>query len=96
MTAKEELHDLVEKLPDSELATAQRFLRYLYETSTDPLLRPLMNAPSDDELETEEERSTVQEAKQEIARGEVYSWEEIRAKLRELERLEAEGHQKAS
>jgi len=81
VTLKEELHRLVDKLPQSELRSAQRFLRYLNDTARDPLLQTLANAPIDEEPETEEERRAVQIAREEVARGEVKSLEEVRSEL---------------
>jgi len=42
--AKEKLHHLVERVPDGEVHTAERFLEYL-ASSDDPVMRALMNAP---------------------------------------------------
>jgi hypothetical protein len=73
MSARDTVHRLIDELPESELTTAERFLNYLRAT-TDPVLRVLLEAPIDDESETEEERQAVQEAREELARGEV-RWE---------------------
>jgi hypothetical protein len=48
MNARKTLHDLVDKLPDSELLTAARILRAL-EAPADPFEALLANAPEDDE-----------------------------------------------
>ena len=80
MTTKEELHRLVEELPKNELPAARRYLEYLRNMG-DPLLRALMEAPLDDELETDAERAAVQEAWEAITRGEVVSDEELRIEL---------------
>jgi hypothetical protein len=68
--AKEELHRLVEKLPVHELHAAQRFLEYLRHVGSDAVLQALQHAPEDDELETPEEQAAVQEAREQLARGE--------------------------
>lgn len=81
MTVKEELHRLVDKLPESELPTARRFLRYLNDMATDPLLRTLANAPIDDEPETPEEAAAVERAKEDMAAGRVTPLEEARRRL---------------
>ena len=47
----------------------------------DPVLRAFLNAPEDDEPESEEERAAVEEAYEDIARGEVLSHEELKRKL---------------
>ena len=48
MDARKILHDIVEKLPESELLTAARILKAL-EQPADPLRILLANAPEDDE-----------------------------------------------
>lgn len=80
MSTRDKLHRLVDELPESELAAAERFLHYLRATA-DPVLRALLEAPLDDEPETEEERQAVQEAWEELARGEVRTLEEVRREL---------------
>ncbi len=49
MTVKEELHQLVDSLPENELPVARRFLEFLADLSCDPVLRALHEAPIDDE-----------------------------------------------
>ena len=68
MTDKTTLHQLIEELPESELLAAERFLAYLRDMA-DPVRRALLTAPWDDEPETDEERQTVQDAREELARG---------------------------
>ena len=40
-----------------------------------------MEAPEDDEEETEEETAMIEEARQEYLRGEARPWEEVREEL---------------
>ena len=80
MPTRDTCHRLIDELPESELAAAERFLQYLRAT-TDPVLRALLEAPPDDEPETEEERQAVQAARDELARGEVRTLEEVRQAL---------------
>jgi hypothetical protein len=80
MSARDALHRLINELPESELATAERFLHYL-RTTTDPVLRALLEAPPDDEPETDEECQAVHEAREELARGDVRTLEEVRREL---------------
>ena len=56
--AREELHRLLDRIPESDVPTARKFLRSLL----DPVELALLNAPADDEPETEEERSAVEAA----------------------------------
>jgi hypothetical protein len=80
MTTKATLHRIIEELPESELVAAERFLAYLRDMA-DPVRRALLTAPWDNELETEDERQAVQEARNELARGEVYPLDEVRREL---------------
>lgn len=83
MTLKEKLHRLIDDLPPSELAAAERFLEYLRDRGTDPVLRALESAPEDDEPETPEEAAAVQEAREDLMAGRVISHEEARRRLLE-------------
>ncbi len=76
MTTREELHQLVEELPESELQSARRYLVYLRDF-VDPVLKAWLDAPEDDEPETEEERRAVEEAYEDLRAGRVVSSEEI-------------------
>lgn len=80
MTTRDDLRRLVDQLADDELHAARRYLEYLKDCG-DPVLRAFLNAPEDDEPETEEERLTVEEAKAEIRRGEGRTWEDVRREL---------------
>jgi hypothetical protein len=64
MATREELHRLVDELPDDELEAARRYLQYLrdYDNYGDPLVSALADAPCDDELTTDEEDATAREA----------------------------------
>ena len=81
MTIKEDLHRVVDELPERELHTALRFLEYLRDVCRDPLLRALMEAPEDDEPLSLEEAQGADEAWQEYLRGEARPWEEVREEL---------------
>jgi hypothetical protein len=80
MPTRDTLHRLIDEPPESELTTAERFLNYLRATA-DPVLKALLDAPIDGEPETEEERRAVQAAREELARGEVRTLEEVRREL---------------
>ena len=80
MITKATLHQIIEELPESELVAARRFLAYLRDT-VEPVRWALLTAPWDDEPETEDERQAVQEARNELARGEVYPLGEVRREL---------------
>ena len=74
MSSRQQLHDLVEQLPETEVPAAHRVLQAL---CLDPVQLSLLTAPYDDEPETEEERAAVQQAREELARGEVIPFEDV-------------------
>ena len=78
MTTRETLHHLVDELSECQWSEAERYLTGL--NTSDPVLRAFLLAPVDDEPETDEERAAVDEARAEVARGEVSSWEEVKAR----------------
>ena len=80
MTTKQDLHQLIDDLPESVLPEAERFLESL-RAGDDPLLRALLEAPEDDEPLTPEDIAAIEEGKAEIARGEGIPWEVVRAQL---------------
>jgi len=81
VATRDEVHRLVEELPEEELHTAKRFLEFLRDRGGDPLLRTLAEAPEDDEPETEEECRAAEEAWAEYLRGEARPLEDVREEL---------------
>jgi hypothetical protein len=75
--AKERLHQLVDRVPDGEVHTAERFLEYL-ATSDDPMMRALMNAPEMDEPLSDADREALEEGRRALEAGDVVSHEELR------------------
>ncbi len=80
MTTRENLHKLVDLLPESEWEAARRVLEERL-SKHDPVLHAFLNAPEDDEPETEEERAAVEEACEELRAGEELSHEDVKKKL---------------
>lgn len=58
---RDELHVLLDHIPDTGIATARKFLRAL----VDPVELSLLNALPDDEPESDEERAAVEAARAE-------------------------------
>lgn len=79
--SREKLHRLIEELPEQEVQPAERFLEYLRNVGSDPVVRAFMDAPLDDEPLTPEDERAIREAKDEIARGEGIPWEDARQLL---------------
>ena len=77
---KEELHGLIDELAERDLYTAKHFLAYL-RNIRDPMMQKLVETPYDDEPLTEEDIAALDEAYEAIARGEVYTDEEVRRQL---------------
>lgn len=77
---RDELHHLIDQLPDRDLYTAKRFMAYLRNTR-DPMMQKLVEAPYDDEPLTEEDEAALAEGWEAFARGDVYSDEEVRHQL---------------
>ncbi len=77
MTAKEQLRARIEQLTEDEAAETLRLL----DQRIEPVIRLLDDAPPDDEPTTPEEETAVQLAREEIARGETVTLEELRAEL---------------
>jgi hypothetical protein len=78
MIAREDVHHLLDELPDDLLPYIARQLGALRD---DPLARLLLTAPIDDEPETEEERAAVQAAREEAARVGYVSDEDLDREL---------------
>jgi predicted transcriptional regulator len=74
---KERLHELVDRIPEGEVHTAERFLEYL-ASSDDPLLRALMNAPEMNEPLSDADREALEEGRRALEAGDVVSHEELR------------------
>ncbi len=72
-----DLHRLISDVPDSELETVRGFI----VRRIDPVERALMDAPLDDEPETDEERAAVAEAQEAYARGDVVADEDLDREL---------------
>lgn len=68
MASRQNLHRLVEDLPETELTRAQRLLEVLREMAEPPHFT-LENAPEDEEAETPEEAAAVAEAWREHKEG---------------------------
>ena len=67
MATKQQLHDLIERLPENEVASVYRLLAGLL---ADPLWIAGVTAPADDEPYTPEQQADDAEAQAAIDRGE--------------------------
>lgn len=79
---KEELHRLVDALPERETIVVKRFLELLLTTNTDDSwIEFLKNPPETDESLDEEDLKAIKEAEKAIAEGKVQPWEEVKKEL---------------
>ncbi len=78
MSIKEDVHRLIDALPEDELPVAQRLLASLLTKERDPLIQHLMHSPIDDEPYTSEEQAEDEEGWQEYLSGKGRDWEEVR------------------
>jgi nucleoid-associated protein YejK len=80
MTAKEQLRERIDELTEAEAADTLDYLARRREPR-DALTEFLDQAPIDDEPVSEEEERAVQEARDEIARGQTISLEQLKREL---------------
>jgi hypothetical protein len=78
MPTKQQLHDLVDRLPDESTDAA---LRVLAGLAADPALYALLIAPLDDEPYTEQQQREDAEAIAAIERGEGITTDELSRQL---------------
>ncbi len=76
---KQELHDLVDRLSDEDLAEALAYVRWLISDAASH--GPLAAVPIDDEPETEEERAAVGRALEQLQTGDVIPHAQVRREL---------------
>ena len=67
MPSRQQLHDTIDRLPDTELLPALRFLEFLVDLP-----------PLDDEPYSDSERAEDELARQELARGERITLDEMK------------------
>ena len=77
--SREALHELIDRIPESEIVAAQRVLERL---ASDAAFRAAMSAPPDDEPVTEGDAEAIARARRDLQAGMVISHDEI---LREFE-----------
>jgi hypothetical protein len=71
---RETLHELIDRIPEGEIAAAQRFLEFL---ATSAAFRAALSAPPDDEPITRGDAESIARAHRDIQAGKVISHEEI-------------------
>lgn len=79
--SREDLHRPVDALPENELLGVLRFLEFVRSRTPDPFLLALAAAPIDDEPLTDEDLKDIEEADQDIARGDVAPLHEVERRV---------------
>lgn len=78
MVTKADLHEMVDKLKRTELATAALLLAKVHE---DPLWAALQAVPFDDEPGTAEDIAAIERGRADIRAGRVKSLEQVKQEL---------------
>ena len=72
--SRDNLHELVDRIPEEELPAARRYLEYL---AVSPAYRAALSAPHDDEPVTEGDAEAISKAREEFRSGKVASHDDI-------------------
>jgi hypothetical protein len=83
MAEKDQLHELIDRLPPSEIGTALRYLEYLVKRGADPVARALASAPLDQEGIDDFDLDILREVLADLESGRVVSHAEIRERLQD-------------
>ncbi len=83
VVTKQDLHQLIDEIPEAEHQAAAKYLGRLRDLANDPVYQTFMNAPIDDEPLTEADIAAIEAAEAEIARGASYSLEDIQKDIAE-------------
>ncbi len=81
MSVRDEVHELVDALPEGELPAARRYLESLRPPRDDSLARFLAAAPEDDEPSSPEQDRAAAEGRDAFRRGERISAAEAKRTL---------------
>ncbi|MGD0301309.1 MAG: hypothetical protein ABSE86_29885 [Bryobacteraceae bacterium] len=71
---REQLHTLIDRIPENEISAAQRFLEYLASTAA---FRAAILASPDDEPVTQGDAEAIARARADIEAGRIVSHDEI-------------------
>jgi len=78
---RDELKQMIDDLPASEIPAARRMLGYLREVGTQTVEYSIADAPIDDEPLTEEDIAALELSRAEVERGDVVSLDDLRREL---------------
>jgi hypothetical protein len=77
MLARDDLHTLLDAIPEDRLPA----IREALERLADPVLLAFLSAPEDDEPLTDEDVAMIEEGKADIARGDMAPLDEVERRL---------------
>jgi len=77
---RDELHRLVDALPDGETHAAKRYLEYLRDRKL-PGLDTLLSAPEEDEELTDAAKKRLRQRFEEVRSGETVAHQEVRREI---------------
>lgn len=80
-TTRQDLHDLIDALPERDFQMTRLLIEGRHELATDRILFLHATAEWDDEPLTEAEDAAVQEGLADIEAGRVYTLEEVKREL---------------
>jgi hypothetical protein len=78
---KERLYQLIDQLPESELAVVERFLEFVISGATDPVLQAFLKAPYNDEPLTEQELEAIHEGEVQFIEGKYDNLDDVTKEL---------------
>ena len=78
MSIRERIHTIIDDLSESDLETVEKMLHRFKE---DPVVYAFENAPIDDEPESEEDRRAIEEADEDIERGDLIPHAQVKREL---------------
>ena len=81
MTTREDLHRLIDALPECDLHMAEMLIEWRHHLREDPMLVTLATAPLDDEPTTPEEDAAADQAWQEYLAGNYITLEQAKREL---------------
>lgn len=81
MVTKQQIHALVDQLPEETLPAAEKLLRSLHDLPGGRFRWSLLLAPEDDEPLTPEEEEALAEAREDVRQGRTVSSEDVRRLL---------------
>lgn len=79
--AKNNLHELIDKLPDTEAESAKRFLEFLIAQADRVYIQALNEMPIDDEPLTNEDLKAIQEGREDSKAGRHQTLSEVMKEL---------------